>query len=140
MVESRDLIELLETTKTPAGFLLVLVLILATFSGLVSKAAADYGGALGAFSRWVQRRKEEAIAADERSNARRLDRLEETIETLEKEIADLRVRDSSHYQYQLYVAEYWRDIQFWAVKNNIALPPPTLLTFPEWQAHASDAT
>lgn len=140
MVESRDLIELLETTKTPAGFLLVLALILATFSGLVSKAAADYGGVLGAFSRWVQRRKKEAVAADERSNARRLDRLEETIETLEKEIADLRTRDSSHYHYQLYVAEYWRDLQFWAVKNNVTLPPPTLLTFPEWQAQQSEAT
>lgn len=139
-METGELLELLETTKTPLGFLVVLGLILATFSGLVSKAAADYGGVFGAFARALQRRKDEAIAADERSNARRLDRLEETIESLEQEIAGLRKRDSAHYHYQLYVAEYWRDLQFWAVKNNVTLPPPTLLTFPEWQAQQSEAT
>ena len=88
-METGELLELLETTKTPLGFLVVLGLILATFSGLVSKAAADYGGVFGSFARALQRRKDEAIAADERSNARRLDRLEDTIETLEQEIAGL---------------------------------------------------
>ena len=139
-METRELLELLETTKTPLGWAVVLLFILATFSGLVSKAAADYGGVLGMVSRAIDRRKKEAVAADERSNARRLDRLEETIETLEQEIAGLRKRDTAHYQYQLYVAEYWRDLQFWAVKNNVTLPPPTLLTFPEWQAQQSEAT
>ena len=139
-METRELLELLETTKTPLGWALVLLLILATFSGLVSKAAADYGGVFGALARAIQRRKEEAVAADERSNARRLDRLEETIETLENEIAGLRKRDNLHYHYQLYVAEYWRDLQFWAAKNNVKLPPPTLLTFPEWQVQQYDAT
>ena len=86
-METGDLVEMLETTKTPAGFILVFLVILATFSGLVSKAAADYGGVFGAFARALQRRKDEAIEADERSNARRLDRLEETIET-HREIAD----------------------------------------------------
>ena len=139
-METSNLIELLETTKTPAGFLLVLLLILATFSGLVSKAAADYGGVFGTLSRWLQRRKDEAVAADERSNARRIDRLEQTIESLEKEVRQLRERDTLQYRYQLYVAEYWRDLQFWAVKNNIELPPPTLLTFPEWETQQLDAT
>ena len=88
----------------------------------------------GALARSIQRRKEAAIEADERSNARRLDRLEQTIENLEREIENLRKRDAMHYEYQLYVAQYWRDLQFWAVKNNITLPPPLLLTFPEWQA------
>ena len=139
-METNDLVELLETTKTPAGFILVFLVILATFSGLVSKAAADYGGVFGAFARALQRRKEEAIAADERSNARRLDRLEDTIESLEREIAKLRERDSSHYKYQLYVAEYWRDLKFWAVKEAVELPPPALLTYPEWKALQEDAT
>lgn len=138
-METGDLVEMLETTKTPAGFIVVLLVILATFSGLVSKAAADYGGVFGAFARALQRRKDEAIAADERSNARRLDRLEETIETLEKEITELRERDNSHYKYQLYVAEYWRDLKFWAVKEDVKLPPPTLLTYPEWKALQENA-
>lgn len=138
-METGDLVEMLETTKTPAGFIVVLLVILATFSGLVSKAAADYGGVFGAFARALQRRKDEAIAADERSNARRLDRLEETIETLEKEITELRERDNSHYKYQLYVAEYWRDLKFWAVKEDVVLPPPTLLTYPEWKALQENA-
>lgn len=139
-METGDLVELLETTKTPAGFILVFLVILATFSGLVSKAAADYGGVFGAFARTLQRRKDEAIAADERSNARRLDRLEQTIEALEKEITQLRERDSSHYKYQLYVAEYWRDLKFWAVKEAVELPPPTLLTYPEWKTLQEDTT
>lgn len=138
-METGELVELLETTKTPVGFLLVLGIILATFSGLVSKAAADYGGVFGSLARAVQRRKEEAIAADERSNARRLDRLEKTIEALEKEIAELRKRDNSHYEYQLYVAEYWRDLKFWAVRESVELPLPTLLTFPEWSALQGNA-
>lgn len=131
---------LLESTKTPAGFLVVLLVILATFSGLVSKAAADYGGVFGALSRAIQRRKEAAVEADERSNALRLDRLEETIKSLEKEITELRKRDNSHYEYQLYVAEYWRDLRFWAVKEKVELPPPALLTFPEWNAIQEDTT
>lgn len=132
-MDETQLIDLLSNSKSPLGFLLAIVIILASVSGLFSKAAADYGGVFGAAARAIQRHKQEAIAADEASDARRLDRLEETISRLDKEVGQLRNKDRIHHEYQLYVAGYWRKLQFWAVEKDITLPPPPMMTYPEWK-------
>lgn len=121
----------LSDTKSPWGFVLSLLIILAMVSGLFSKAAAEYGGLIGTAARAIQRHKQDAIAADEASDARRLDRMEETIQRLDDEVGELREKDQIHHEYQLYVAEYWRDLQFWAVKRDIK--PPKMMTYPEWK-------
>ena len=126
-------LEFLSDTKSPWGFVISLLVVLAMVSGLFSKAAAEYGGLVGAASRAIQRHKQEAIAADEASDARRLDRLEETIQRLDDEVGALREKDKIHHEYQLYVASYWRKLQFWAVEKNITLPPPPMMTYPEWK-------
>ena len=55
----------LSDTKSPWGFILSLLIILAMVSGLFSKAAAEYGGLIGTAARAIQRHKQDAIAADE---------------------------------------------------------------------------
>lgn len=132
-MDETQIIDLLSNPKSPLGFLLTIVIILASVSGLFSKAAADYGGVFGAAARAIQCHKQEAIAADEASDARRLDRLEETISRLDKEVGQLRSKDRIHHEYQLYVAGYWRKLQFWAVEKDITLPPPPMMTYPEWK-------
>lgn len=132
-MDETQIIDLLSNSKSPLGFLLAIVIILASVSGLFSKAAADYGGIFGTAARAIQRHKQEAIAADEASDARRLDRLEETIQRLDEEVGLLRDKDRIHHEYQLYVAGYWRQLQFWAVEKDIKLPPPPMMTYPEWK-------
>ncbi|MGZ0652253.1 hypothetical protein [Corynebacterium striatum] len=132
-METADLLSFLTNSRTPGGFLLTILIILALVSGLMSKAAADYGGIFGKAARAIQQHKEEAIAADEASDARRLDRLEKTIQRLDREVGELRAKDRVHHEYQLYVAGYWRKLQFWAVEKNIELPPPPMMTYPEWK-------
>lgn len=132
-MDETQIIDLLTDSKSPAGFLLAVFIILAMVSGLFSKAAADYGGIFGMAARAIQRHKQEAIAADEASDARRLDRLEETIGRLDKEVGRLSKRDKIHHEYQLYVAGYWRKLQFWAVEKGVTLPPPSMMTYPEWK-------
>lgn len=132
-MDETQIIDLLTDSKSPAGFLLAVFIILAMVSGLFSKAAADYGGVFGMAARAIQRHKQEAIAADEASDALRLDRLEETIGRLDKEVGRLSKKDKIHHEYQLYVAGYWRKLQFWAVEKDITLPPPPMMTYPEWK-------
>lgn len=127
------ILDFLSESKSPWGFIVSLLVILATVSGLFSKAAAEYGGLIGTAARAIQRHKKEAIAADEASDARRLDRLEETIQRLDNEVGELREKDKIHHEYQLYVAAYWRKLQFWAVERDITLPPPPMMTYPEWK-------
>lgn len=128
-----QILDFLSNTKSPWGFVLSLMLILAMVSGLFSKAAAEYGNIFGAAARAIQRHKQEAIEADKASDARRLDRMEETIQRLDNEVGELREKDKIHHEYQLYVAAYWRKLQFWAVEKNITLPPPPMMTYPEWK-------
>ena len=128
-----QILDFLSNTKSPWGFVLSLLLILAMVSGLFSKAAAEYGNIFGAAARAIQRHKQEAIEADKASAARRLDRMEETIQRLDNEVGELRTKDKIHHEYQLYVAAYWRKLQFWAVEKNIELPPPPMMTYPEWK-------
>ena len=128
-----EILSFLSGTKNPFGFFLSIAIILALVSGLFSKAAADYGGIIGAASKALTKHKQAAIAADEASHARRLDRLEGTIKKLDKEIGQLRTRDEIHHKYQLYVAGYWRQLQFWAIEEDITLPPPPMMTYPEWK-------
>lgn len=126
-------LDFLADTKSPWGFIISLLIILAMVSGLFSKAAADYGGVLGTVSRALERHKREAIAADEASDARRLDRMEETIQRLDNEVGELRDKDEMHHEYQLYVASYWRDLQYWAVNNNVESSMPKMMTYPDWK-------
>lgn len=128
-----QILDFLASAKSPWGFVLSLLFILAMVSGLFSKAAADYGGILGTISRALARHKQEAIEADKASAERRLDRMEETIQRLDNEVGELRAKDKIHHEYQLYVAAYWRKLQFWAVEKNITLPPPPMMTYPEWK-------
>ena len=123
----------LATTKSPWGFVLLLAVIIATFSTLFSKAAADYAGMLGGVARWLRNRKAEAIAADEASNEKRITRLEETVERLDKEVAELRAANDTHQDYAVYVAGEWHRLELWAATQGVVLPPPPLLTFPEWK-------
>lgn len=132
-MDETQIVDLLTNSKSPAGFLLAVLIILAMVSGLFSKAAADYGGIFGMAARAIQRHKQEAIAADEASDALRLGRLEEAINRLEKEVGRLSSKDKIHHEYQLYVAGYWRKLQFWAVEEDITLPPPPMKTYPEWK-------
>ena len=128
-----EILTFLSGTKNPLGFFVAIAIILALLSSLFSKAAADYGGIFGAAARAIQRHKKNAIDEDEASNARRLDRLEETIQLLDGEVERLREKDRIHHEYQLYVASYWRKLQFWAVERGIKLPPPPMMTYPEWK-------
>lgn len=123
----------LSDTKSPWGFILSLLIILAMVSGLFSKAAAEYGGLIGTAARAIQRHKQEAIEADKASDVRRLDRMEETIQRLDNEVSSLRDKDEMHHEYQLYVASYWRDLQFWAVNNNVESSMPKMMTYPDWK-------
>ena len=123
----------LATTKSPWGFVLLLAIIIATFSTLFSKAAADYAGMLGGVARWLRKRKAEAIAADEASNEKRITRLEETVERLDREVAELRAANIQHQDYAIYVAGEWHRLELWAATQGVVLPPPPLLTFPEWE-------
>ena len=132
-MSEEQILDFLATAKSPWGFVLSLLFILAMVSGLFSKAAADYGGVLGTISRALSRHKQEAIEADKASAERRLDRMEETIQRLDNEVGELRAKDKIHHEYQLYVAAYWRKLQFWAVEKNITLPPPPMMTYPEWK-------
>lgn len=133
-----EMLNFLSGTKNPFGFFLSVAIILAVVSGLFSKAAENYGGIIGAASKALAKHKQAAIAADEASDARRLDRMEETIQRLDREVGELREKDKIHHEYQLYVAAYWRKLQFWAVEKDITLPPPPMMTYPEWKA-ARDA-
>lgn len=126
-----QILDFLSSTKSPWGFVLSLLLILAMVSGLFSKAAAEYGNIFGAAARAIQRHKQEAIEADKASDARRLDRMEETIQRLDNEVGELRAKDKIQHEYQLYVAEYWRDLQYWAVNNNVESDIPQMMTYPE---------
>ena len=45
-----QILDYLASTKSPWGFALALILVLAMVSGLFSKAAADYGGIFGTVS------------------------------------------------------------------------------------------
>lgn len=128
-----EILTFLSGSKNPLGFFLSIAIILAVVSGLFSKAAENYGGIIGAASKALTRHKQAAIAADEASVARRLDRMEETIQSLDEEVGELRAKDKSHHEYQLYVAGYWRKLQFWAVERDITLPPPPMMTYPEWK-------
>lgn len=128
-----QILDFLSNTKSPWGFILSLLLILAMVSGLFSKAAAEYGNIFGAAARAIQRHKQEAIEADKASDARRLDRMEETIQRLDNEVSSLRDKDEMHHEYQLYVASYWRDLQFWAVNNNVESSMPKMMTYPDWK-------
>lgn len=125
--------EWLATTKSPWGFVLLLAIIIATFSTLFSKAAADYAGLFGGVARWLRNRKAEAIAADEASNERRFARLESTVERLDDEVADLRATNEAHHDYEIYVASEWHRLELWAATQGIVLPPPRLMTFTEWE-------
>ncbi|MFW9228532.1 hypothetical protein [Corynebacterium striatum] len=127
-----EILDFLSDTKTPGGFLLTVAIILALISGLFSKAAADYGGIFGKAARAIRQHKEEAIAADEASDARRLDRMEKTIQRLDREVAELRTKESRHHEYQLWVAGLWRGLEFWAVDKGLTLPPPPFMSYPEW--------
>lgn len=127
-----EILDFLSNTKTPGGFLLTVAIILAVASGLLSKAAADYGGIFGKAALAMRRHKEEAIAADEASDARRLDRMEKTIRRLDREVADLRTKESRHHEYQLWVTGLWRGLEFWAVDKGLTLPPPPFMSYPEW--------
>lgn len=127
-----EILDFLSNTKTPGGFLLAVAIILAVASGLLSKAAADYGGIFGKAALAMRRHKEEAIAADEASDARRLDRMEKTIRRLDREVADLRTKESRHHEYQLWVTGLWRGLEFWAVDKGLTLPPPPFMSYPEW--------
>lgn len=129
-----EILTFLSGSKNPLGFFLSIAIILAFVSGLFSKAAENYGGIIGAASKALARHKQAAIAADEASVARRLDRMEETIQNLDEEVGELRAKDKVHHEYQLYVAAYWRKLQFWAVERDITLPPPPMMTYPEWKA------
>ncbi|MFS0294874.1 hypothetical protein ACL1CZ_11890 [Corynebacterium striatum] len=131
-METTDLLSFLTNSRTPGGFLLTILIILALVSGLMSKAAADYGGIFGKAARVILQHKEEAIAADEASDARRLDRLEKTIQRLDREVAELRTKESRHHEYQLWVAGLWRGLEFWAVDKGLTLPPPPFMSYPEW--------
>lgn len=122
----------LATTKSPWGFVLMLAIVIATFSGLFSKAAGDYFGMLGAASRWLRRRKEEAVDASTASTERRIARLEATVERLDKDVADLRAINEAHQDYEIYVASEWHRLELWAAIHGIELPPPPLMTFAEW--------
>ena len=128
-----EILTFLSGSKNPLGFFLSIAIILAFVSGLFSKAAENYGGIIGAASKALARHKQAAIAADEASVARRLDRMEETIQNLDEEVGELRAKDKIHHEYQLYVAAYWRKLQFWAVEKDITLPPPPMMTYPEWK-------
>ena len=128
-----QILDFLSSTKSPWGFVLSLLLILAMVSGLFSKAAAEYGNIFGAAARAIQRHKQEAIEADKASDARRLDRMEETIQRLDNEVSSLRDKDEMHHEYQLYVASYWRDLQFWAVNHNVDSSMPKMMTYPDWK-------
>ncbi|OFP64484.1 hypothetical protein HMPREF2978_00460 [Corynebacterium sp. HMSC074C01] len=128
-----EILTFLSGSKNPLGFFLSIAIILAVVSGLFSKAAENYGGIIGAAGKALTRHKQAAIAADEASDARRLDRMEETIQRLDEEVGELRAKDKSHHEYQLYVAGYWRKLQFWAVEKDITLPPPPMMTYPEWK-------
>ncbi|OHO60887.1 hypothetical protein [Corynebacterium sp. HMSC036D02] len=128
-----EILTFLSGSKNPLGFFLSIAIILAFVSGLFSKAAENYGGIIGAAGKALARHKQAAIAADEASVARRLDRMEETIQNLDEEVGELRAKDKSHHEYQLYVAAYWRKLQFWAVEKDITLPPPPMMTYPEWK-------
>ena len=132
-MSEEQILDFLATAKSPWGFVLSLLFILAMVSGLFSKAAADYGGILGTISRALARHKEEAIEADKASAERRLDRMEETIQRLDNEVGELRAKDKIHHEYQLYVAEYWRDLQYWAVNNNVESSMPKMMTYPDWK-------
>lgn len=132
-METLDLLNFVKNSQTPGGFILIVAIILALVSGLFSKAAADYGGILGQAARAIGRHKDRAIAADEQSNATRLDRLEETIGRLDAEVGQLHLQDRVHHEYQLYVAGYWRKLQFWAVEKGVELPPPPMMTYPDWK-------
>lgn len=132
-MQIEEILTFLSGTKNPFGFFTAIAIILALLSSLFSKAAADYGGIFGAAARAIQRHKQDAIDEDEASNARRLDRLEETIHRLDEEVESLREKDRIHHEYQLYVASYWRKLQFWAVEKDITLPPPPMMTYPEWK-------
>lgn len=120
-MEAVEVFNRLIDSKSPLGFGLAVSLFLVLISGFMSKAAADYGGIFGAASRALKKHKEEAIAADQRSDAKRLDRLEETINRLDSEVSALRKKDTIHHEYQLYVAGYWRQLQFWAVEKDSTL-------------------
>ena len=128
-----EILTFLSGTKNPFGFFLSIAIILAVVSGLFSRAAENYGGIIGALAKALTRHKQAAIAADKASGVRRLDRLEETIQRLDGEVGELREKDKIHHEYQLYVAAYWRKLQFWAVEKDITLPPPPMMTYPEWK-------
>lgn len=128
-----DILAHLESNDSPWSFIIAVAIILAVVSGLFSKAAENYGGIFGKAKRAIEQHKRDAIRADELSNARRLDRLEETIRRLDDEICQLRRKDQLHHEYSLYVTDYWRDLEAWAVKHGVDLPPPPMLTYREWK-------
>ena len=132
-MQIEEILTFLSGSKNPLGFFLSVAIILAFVSGIFSKAAENYGGIIGAASKALNKHKQAAIAADEASDARRLDRMEATIQRLDDEVGELREKDKIHHEYQLYVAAYWRKLQFWAVEKNITLPPPPMMTYPEWK-------
>lgn len=131
-MDPMEILNFLSNTKTPGGFLLTVGIILALVSGIFSKAAADYGGIFGKAARAIRQHKKEAIAADEASDAQRLDRMEKTIQRLDREVSDLRTNESRHHEYQLWVTGLWRGLEFWAVDKGLTLPKPRFMSYPEW--------
>ncbi|APT92682.1 hypothetical protein CPHO_07000 [Corynebacterium phocae] len=132
-MEPATILETFVDPKSPAGFISYLLLFVVAISGALSNAAAKYAGLLGGAARALQRHKERAREADEQSNARRIARLEENYSRVESELDSLREKDRRSHDYSLYVAEYWRALEFWAIEEGIKLKPPPMLTYPEWE-------
>lgn len=127
-----EIFKWLTSSQSPWSFVAVVAFILVTFSGLMSKAAADYGGVFGAAARALRRHRDEAIRADEASNAREIQRLKTRLENLEGEVEALTKSNGLYHEYSLYVSSEWRRYEHWAIREGVTLPPPPLLTYPEW--------
>lgn len=133
-----DVFTFLSGTKTPVGFILTWLVLFAVLSGTFSKAAENYGGIWGKASRALKRQKAQAIEADKLSIERKVKRLEESVNRLDKEIMALSRQNELYHDYSLYVLRYFHAMEEWAVTKSVVLPPPPLLSFTEFKACFED--
>lgn len=128
-----DIFNFLTSTKTPLGFILTWVMLFALLSGTFSTAAERYGGVFGKLSRALKRQKTEAIAEDQRSIERKVNRLEKAVERLDREVAGLSELNEVYHDYSLYVLRYSRALEEWSVSQKVELPRPPMLSFTEFK-------
>lgn len=99
---------------------------------------------VGAVSGWWRERQAKAVEADKTTLERRVSELQAEIKRvdaarvsdryeLQQELQVVKHNERLQHRYIVWVTRFIRDLEVWAAKIGVALPPPPFLTYTEWR-------